>query len=85
MRLPFFSLAYRLLLPVLASLAWSCSQAASPSEEAIKASFVYNFTNWFAASVGYKYWYFKYADSGAMVSHLEQTIHGPVLGLQFKY
>jgi hypothetical protein len=57
----------------------------SDLQTVLSGSLVYNFTNWLAVSVGYKYWYFKYADSSAPVSHLEQTLQGPTLGLQFKY
>jgi hypothetical protein len=49
------------------------------------ANVVYNFTNWIALSGGYKYWYFKYTDSGAPLSKLEQSLHGPVVGLQLKF
>ena len=46
---------------------------------------VYNFTDWFAMSGGYKYWYFKYENDEKTLSRYEQTIHGPVLGVQFKF
>ncbi|MBE0618677.1 MAG: hypothetical protein IH608_12250 [Proteobacteria bacterium] len=46
---------------------------------------VYNFTDWFALSGGYRYWYWKYEDDDARLSRLEQTLHGPVVGLQLKY
>jgi hypothetical protein len=46
---------------------------------------VYNFTNWLAVSGGYRYWYWKYEDDDAKLNRLEQTLHGPVVGLQLKY
>jgi hypothetical protein len=49
------------------------------------ASLAYNFTDWFALSAGYKYWYWKYEDDGARVSELEQKVYGPVIGVQFKF
>ena len=49
------------------------------------ANLVYNFTDWFAASVGYKYWYFKYKGDEQILSELEQKLHGPTLGVQFKF
>lgn len=49
------------------------------------ANLAYAFTDWFAVSGGYKYWYFKYEDSGETLSTLEQKLYGPVLGVQFKY
>jgi hypothetical protein len=49
------------------------------------ANLIYNFNDWFALSGGYKYWYFKYEDSGAPLSLIKQTLHGPVIGVQFKY
>ena len=51
----------------------------------VAGNLVYNFTNWFAASAGYKYWYWKYEDSGATLSELEQALYGPVVGVQFKF
>jgi hypothetical protein len=49
------------------------------------ASLIYNVSDWFALSGGYKYWYFKYEDSGAPLSLIKQTLHGPVIGVQFQY
>lgn len=49
------------------------------------ASLVYNFTDWFALSAGYKYWYWKWEDDGERLSELEQKIYGPVIGMQFKF
>jgi hypothetical protein len=46
---------------------------------------VYNFTNWLALSGGYKIWYFKYENSNKPLNRLEQTLQGPVVGLQLKY
>jgi hypothetical protein len=57
----------------------------SELQTVLAGNLVYNFTNWFAASAGYKYWYWKYEDSGATVSRLEQTLHGPVIGVQLKF
>ena len=48
-------------------------------------SLVYNFTNWLAASAGYKYWYWKYEDDDAALSRLEQSLYGPVVGVQLKF
>lgn len=49
------------------------------------SSLVYNFTDWFALSAGYKYWYFKYEDDNNPLSSLEQKLYGPVVGVQFKF
>jgi len=49
------------------------------------ANLVYNFTDWLAMSIGYKYWYFKYEDEGKPVSELEQKFYGPTIGVQFKF
>ncbi len=49
------------------------------------ANLVYNFTDWFALSAGYKYWYWKWEDDGNRLSELEQKIYGPTLGVQFKF
>jgi len=46
---------------------------------------VYNFTQRFALSGGYRYWHWKYEDNDATLSRLEQTLHGPVVSLQLKY
>jgi len=51
----------------------------------LAGSVVYNFTDWFALSGGYKYWYFKYENDEKILSRYEQTIQGPVLGVQFKF
>lgn len=51
----------------------------------VAGNLVYNFSECFAVSGGYKYWYWKYEDDNALVSRYEQTIHGPVVGVQFKY
>jgi len=51
----------------------------------VSANLVYNFTNWFAMSVGYKYWYFKYDDDEKLMRDFEQQIYGPTLGVQFKF
>ena len=51
----------------------------------VAGSIVYNFTDWFALSGGYKYWYFKYENDEKPLSRYEQTIHGPVVGVQFKF
>jgi hypothetical protein len=51
----------------------------------VAANLVYSFTDWFAMSGGYKYWYFKYEDDGAPISELVQKLHGPVVGMQFKF
>jgi hypothetical protein len=48
----------------------------SDLQTVLSGSLVYNFTNWLAVSAGYKYWYFKYTDTSAAISHLEQTIMG---------
>lgn len=45
----------------------------------------YNFTERFSVLAGYKYWYFKYEDDGARLSRLEQSLYGPIVGVQFKY
>jgi hypothetical protein len=49
------------------------------------ANLIYAFTDWFALSAGYKYWYFKYEDDGANLSKLEQKIYGPTIGVQFTF
>lgn len=49
------------------------------------ANLVYNFTDWFAATVGYKYWYFKYEDENKPLSELEQKLYGPMIGMQLKF
>lgn len=49
------------------------------------ANLVYNFTDWFALSAGYKYWYFRYEDDNKPLNTLEQKIYGPVVGVQFKF
>jgi hypothetical protein len=49
------------------------------------ANLIYNFTDWFAMSAGYKYWYFKYEDDDKPLNQLEQKLYGPVIGLQFKF
>jgi len=51
----------------------------------VAANVVYNFTDWFAMSGGYKYWYFKYTNNDKALSKFEQTLQGPVIGAQFKY
>ncbi len=51
----------------------------------VSANLVYNFTNWFAMSVGYKYWYFKYDGDENRVRDFEQKLYGPTLGVQFKF
>ena len=51
----------------------------------VSANLVYNFTNWFAMSVGYKYWYFKYDDDENVMRDFEQQLYGPTLGVQFKF
>jgi hypothetical protein len=45
----------------------------------------YNVTDWFQASVGFKYWYFRYEDNTQLLNSLNQTIYGPLVGVQFKY
>jgi hypothetical protein len=49
------------------------------------ANLIYNFTDWFAMTAGYKYWYVKYEDDSANLSKLEQKVYGPVVGIQFKF
>jgi hypothetical protein len=49
------------------------------------ANLVYNFTDWFAMSAGYKYWYFKYEDDSKPLNTFEQKLYGPVIGMQFKF
>jgi hypothetical protein len=51
----------------------------------VSANLVYNFTNWFAMSVGYKYWYFKYDDEENVIRDFEQQLYGPTLGVQFRF
>jgi hypothetical protein len=51
----------------------------------VAANLVYNFTNWFALSGGYKYWYFKYEDESKLLNTFEQKTYGPVIGMQFKF
>ena len=59
--------------------------AGSKLQTVVAGNLVYNFTDWLAMSGGYKYWYFKYEDTGSKLSRLEQSLYGPVVGLQFKY
>jgi hypothetical protein len=49
------------------------------------ARLVYNFTERFILSAGYKYWYWRWEDDGARLNELEQKVYGPVLGLEFKF
>jgi hypothetical protein len=49
------------------------------------ANLIYNFTDWFAVSGGYKYWYFRYEDDNAPLSKLVQKIYGPLVGVQLKF
>jgi hypothetical protein len=49
------------------------------------SSLVYSFTDWFAMSAGYKYWYFKYEDDSKNLSKLEQKLYGPMIGVQFRF
>lgn len=51
----------------------------------VAGNLVYNFTHWLAVSAGYRYWYFRYEDDGALFSRIEQTLQGPAVGLQLKY
>lgn len=59
--------------------------AGSEFHNVLAGSLVYNFTNWFAMSAGYKYWYWKYEDDDATLSRLSLTQDGPTLGLQFTF
>ncbi len=49
------------------------------------ANLKYRFTDWLAIFGGYKYWYFKYEDDGKLLSELTQKLHGPVIGLEFRF
>ena len=40
----------------------------SEFHDVLAGSLVYNFTNWFAMSAGYKYWYWKYEDDDATLN-----------------
>ncbi|MBT7299021.1 MAG: outer membrane beta-barrel protein [Victivallales bacterium] len=49
------------------------------------ANLVYNFTDWFAVTGGYRWWHWEYEDDDATLSDLEQTLYGPIIGIQFTY
>ncbi|GEM_PF-5463878 len=49
------------------------------------ANLVYNFADWFAMSAGYQCWYFKHEDDGANLREWERKVHGPTIGVQFKF
>lgn len=51
----------------------------------LASSFVYNFTDWFAMSAGYKYWYWKYEEDAATLSRLSLAQYGPTIGVQFTF
>ena len=51
----------------------------------LAGSFVYNFTDWFAMSAGYKYWYWKYEDDDATLTRLSLAQYGPTIGVQFTF
>jgi hypothetical protein len=49
------------------------------------ANLVYAFNHMISMAVGYKYWYFKYEDEGAVLKKLEQKVYGPTIGLQLTF
>lgn len=49
------------------------------------ANLVYHINDMFAVSGGYRVWSWEYEDSSAVVSRFEQTLSGPVLGLQIMF
>jgi hypothetical protein len=48
------------------------------------ANLNYAITSKLTVSGGYKYWYWDYEDDDAILKDLEQTLSGPVIGLQYK-
>lgn len=51
----------------------------------VAGNLVFHLTRWFALSAGYSYWYWKYEDDDALLSRLEQSVYGPLVGVQFRF
>ena len=59
--------------------------AGSEINAVLQATLVYHINEWLALSAGYRWWHWEYEDDGAILSDLEQSLYGPVVGVQLTY